>query len=162
MNTEQIYQQQLQEIMQPLSEMQRAILKHECDKYRQHIAENLRTDITDWINAVCEHFETKPESLIMKSRKRELLQPRQIVQWGLVLGVVPNSLSLANIGQMFKQDHATVLHSKKVVNQLCDTDAIFRENIMVLVNEFGWQCNWDPNTRQFSMQHDVFTLKYAA
>ena len=162
MNYEETYEQILKEISQDLPRLHQAILKHECDKYRQEIAQNFRADVTDWITAVCNHFGTKPESIALKTRKRELREPRQIVQWGLVLGVVPNALSLANIGQLFGQDHATVLHSKKVVNQLCDTDPIFRENIMVLVNEFGWQCNWDPATRQFSMQHDVFTLKYAA
>jgi len=161
-NYERHYNQLLQEVAGPLNQLQQAVLKHEVDKYRHKIAENLRTDVQDWINAVCKHYQLEPEALAIKSRKRELVVPRQIVMWGLLMGVVPNNLGPSAVGVLFNKDHATAIHCKKVINQLCDCDPIVRENIMMLVSVFGWQTSWDPSTRKFTMHHDAFTLKTAA
>ena len=57
-------------------------------------------------------------------RKREYVESRQ-----LFLTMMHNHTkrSLASIGSIVGKDHATVLHSVKTINNLCDTDKKFRE-----------------------------------
>jgi chromosomal replication initiation ATPase DnaA len=63
-----------------------------------------------------------------KTRKREILQCRQYLQW-YVKSV--SKLSLSQIGAITGgKDHATVLHSKRTVDNLICTDKIFKEDVM--------------------------------
>ena len=71
---------------------------------------------------VCEFFN--PESITSKTRKREIVQARQIAMY-FAKGMT--KLSLATIGaQIGGKDHATVLHACKTVNNLIDTDRQFK------------------------------------
>lgn len=162
MDTTGIYNYVKQELAPQLTELQQAVLIHEVERYREEIAGHLRHDVQDWIDAVCDTFETKMEYLISKSRKREFVTPRQVILWGLVKGVVPNKLSLTAIGALVNRDHATALHSRKAIDNLLDTDQQLREDIMQLVNQFGWRASFDKSTNSFYMLHSIYTLKAAA
>lgn len=60
------------------------------------------------------------EQIISKTRKREVVERRQI--WQTML-LEFTGLSLSDIGSMTGgKDHATVLHSKKTINNLCESD----------------------------------------
>lgn len=82
---------------------------------------------------VCKFFNIEKEMLGIKTRKREIVEPRQICMWWREKNTKE---SLAVIGRRYSSkskpegyDHATVLHAKKTVINLKDTDKHFRENI---------------------------------
>lgn len=135
---------------------------YEVEKYREEIAGHLKHDVQDWINAVCEVFDTRMEYIHTKSRKRETVIPRQIIMWGLITGIVPNRLSLSAIGSLFSRDHATALHAKNTVYKLADTDQETRETLIRLINRFGWKGGYNPETRSFWMSHSNYAVRSAA
>ncbi len=79
---------------------------------------------------VCEHFNLSPDTLISKSRKREIVQARQITMY---LAKYHTRESLQNIGRKIgDRDHATVLHACKTVSNLMDTDKVFNAGLKEL------------------------------
>ncbi len=77
---------------------------------------------------VCEYFRIDPQLFLSSSRKRELVQARQIAMY---LSRNHTKSSLASIGlQTGKRDHATVLHAYNTVCDLIDTDRSFRKYVV--------------------------------
>lgn len=78
--------------------------------------------------AVCHYFNISQEELVAKSRKRQIVQARQIAMY-LCRNFLKNC-SLATIGaEIGGKDHATVLHSCSTVQDLISTDKIFRKYV---------------------------------
>ncbi len=78
-------------------------------------------------DTVCEYFSLSVDAISTKSRKREVVQARQIAMY---LSKQLTKNSLASIGNTIGQrDHATVLHACKIVNDLMDCDKNFRTSI---------------------------------
>jgi chromosomal replication initiator protein len=76
---------------------------------------------------VCDYFNMHVDSLQTKTRKREIVQARQITMY---FSKNLTKYSLASIGaQIGNKDHATVLHACKTVNNLKDTDKNFRQYV---------------------------------
>lgn len=76
---------------------------------------------------VADYYEIKPTDLKRKTRKREIVEPRQICMW---LREKYTRESLSEIGRRYGgKDHATVLYSKKVIDNLKETDIEFRERL---------------------------------
>jgi len=74
--------------------------------------------------AVCKYFSISNDMFMSKTRKREIVQARQIAMY---LSRSLTKTSLASIGeQLGGKDHATVLHACNTVNDLIDTDRSFR------------------------------------
>ena len=79
---------------------------------------------------VCEYFDVAYDKLLQKTRKREIVQARQITMY-LAKAFTKNSLK--TIGEHFGgRDHTTVSHSCQTVKDLMDTDGVFRENVLEL------------------------------
>ncbi|MFM2363375.1 MAG: chromosomal replication initiator protein DnaA [Sphingobacteriales bacterium] len=79
---------------------------------------------------VCDYFDVPFDKLLQKTRKREIVQARQITMY-LAKAFTKNSLK--TIGEHFGgRDHTTVIHSCQTVKDLMDTDNMFRENVMEL------------------------------
>ena len=79
---------------------------------------------------VCEFFDLPYERLLQKTRKREIVQARQITMY---LSKIFTKNSLKTIGEHFGgRDHTTVIHSCQTVKDLMDTDNMFRESVMEL------------------------------
>lgn len=78
-------------------------------------------------DAVCEYFSFSVDAISTKSRKREVVQARQIAMY-LSKQMTKNSLSSIGftIGQ---RDHATVLHACKIVTDLMEIDKNFRSSV---------------------------------
>ena len=73
---------------------------------------------------VCDYFNLQTDAISSKTRKREIVQARQIAMY---FAKNMTKLSLATIGsQIGGKDHATVLHACKTVNNLIDTDRQFK------------------------------------
>jgi chromosomal replication initiator protein len=79
---------------------------------------------------VCEYYDLTYDKLQAKTRKREIVQARQISMY-LAKKFTKNSLK--TIGEHFGgRDHTTVIHSCQTVNNLIDTDTIFRDQVKEL------------------------------
>jgi chromosomal replication initiator protein len=79
---------------------------------------------------VCDYFDVPYDKLLHKTRKREIVQARQITMF-LAKAFTKNSLK--TIGEHFGgRDHTTVIHSCQTVKDLMDTDGVFRDNVMEL------------------------------
>jgi chromosomal replication initiator protein len=79
---------------------------------------------------VCDYFKLPVEAIKSSSRKRDVVQARQIAMY---FAKSLTKYSLASIGaQCGGKDHATVLHSCRTVNNLMDTDKKFRSNVYEL------------------------------
>ncbi|TAD81229.1 MAG: chromosomal replication initiator protein DnaA [Bacteroidetes bacterium] len=79
---------------------------------------------------VCEYFGVPFDKLQQKTRKREIVQARQITMY-LAKAFTKNSLK--TIGDHFGgRDHTTVIHSCQTVKDQMDCDSLFKENVMEL------------------------------
>ncbi len=73
---------------------------------------------------VCDYFEIKPDAILSKSRKREIVQARQIAMY---FSKKYTNASLASIGaEIGGKDHATVLYANRTVNNLSETDKTYK------------------------------------
>ena len=76
---------------------------------------------------VCDYFNITRDTLLSKTRKRQIVQARQIAMY------MSRSLincSLSTIGaEIGGKDHATVLHACTTVNDLMSTDKTFRQYV---------------------------------
>ena len=95
------------------------------DKLVKHSKKDISVDYIQKI--VCDYFDISPDQLHSKTRKREIVQARQIAMY---FSKSLTKSSLASIGsQIGGKDHATVLHACKTVNNLIDTDKQFRQTV---------------------------------
>jgi chromosomal replication initiator protein len=101
---------------------------------RNHIKTSSKEITIDNIQKmVCEYFDVAYERLQQKTRKREIVQARQITMY-LAKAFTKNSLK--TIGEHFGgRDHTTVIHSCQTVKDLMDTDSVFKENVMELTQK---------------------------
>lgn len=93
------------------------------------LIKNSKREISiDYIQkVVCNYFNIPADMLQSKTRKREIVQARQVAMF---FSKSLTKASLATIGsQIGGKDHATVLHACKTVNNLIDTDKTFRLQI---------------------------------
>lgn len=88
---------------------------------------------------VCEICQVEKEDVKSSVRKREVVQARQL---GMYLLWLFTNYSLQEIGRIFGgKDHATVLHSKKTVTNLSETNLGFnswRETAIKVMNNAGY------------------------
>ncbi|MGH2611784.1 MAG: helix-turn-helix domain-containing protein, partial [Rhabdochlamydiaceae bacterium] len=79
---------------------------------------------------VCEYMSIPYDKLLEKTRKREIVQARQITMY---LAKMFTKNSLKTIGEHFGgRDHTTVIHSCQTVRDLMDTDTSFKDSVMAL------------------------------
>jgi len=77
--------------------------------------------------AACDYYSLDETLLGSKSRKREIVQTRQIAMY---LSKKYTNLSYARIGALIgKKDHATVLHACNTVRDLMEVDASYRSQV---------------------------------
>ena len=83
--------------------------------------------IDDIINTVCKHFGLETNAIHTKSRKREVVQARQVAMY---LAKTYTDFSTSKIGKFIgNKDHATVLHACKTVKGQCEVDKGFRADL---------------------------------
>ena len=76
---------------------------------------------------VCDYFNISREELVSKTRKRQIVQARQIAMY-MSRNLI--NCSLSTIGsEIGGKDHATVLHACTTVNDLMSTDKVFRQYV---------------------------------
>lgn len=98
------------------------LAKKMIDKFVKNTAREISIDYIQKV--VSDYFNMPIELMKSKTRKREVVQARQIAMY-YAKSLTKNSL--ATIGaQCGGKDHATVLHACRTVNNLIDTDKRFR------------------------------------
>jgi chromosomal replication initiator protein len=81
-------------------------------------------------NLVAEHFDVPVEKLGGKTRKRQFVIARQL---SMYLAKNLTDKSLKNIGEIFGgRDHSTVIYSVKTVQDLMETDVVFKDTVAEL------------------------------
>ncbi|MDG2396495.1 MAG: chromosomal replication initiator protein DnaA [Flavobacteriaceae bacterium] len=101
------------------------LAKEIVDKF---VKNNKREVSIDYIQKiVSEYFQMNIDTLQSKTRKRHIVQARQLAMY---FAKKFTKASLARIGsQIGKRDHATVLHACKTVDNLTFTDKQFRKYV---------------------------------
>jgi len=87
--------------------------------------------VNSMMKVVCKLTQVDWSELKGKSRKREINDIRQTSMWILRKGT---SLSFANIGAIFNRHHATVLHAVESVNNMIETDGMYRGQVEQILN----------------------------
>ena len=83
--------------------------------------------VEDIIEKVCNYYKVDTSTIHTKTRKREVVQVRQVAMY---LAKKHTDTSSSKIGQLIgKKDHATVLHACKIVKDQVDVDKAFKSEI---------------------------------
>ena len=113
-------------------EVNLGLAKEVVDKFI--IRSNTEISINYIQKTISEYFGISVDQLHSNSRKREIVQARQIAMY---FSKRLTKLSLSSIGmQSGKKDHATVMHSCKTVLNLIETDKKFKGYILDLRKKF--------------------------
>ena len=89
--------------------------------------ENKPITIDNIISKVCAHYDLDESVIHTKSRKREIVQIRQIAMY---LAKKHTEISASKIGMLIgNRDHATVLHACKTVKDLIEINKSFKSDI---------------------------------
>ena len=98
------------------------LAKNMLDKFVKNTVREVSIDYIQKV--VCDYFDIPIETMKSKTRKREIVQCRQLAMF-FSKQLTKNSLAM--IGKHCgNKDHATVLHACKTVNNLADTDKRFK------------------------------------
>jgi len=99
------------------------LAKHVVEKFVKNVKREISIDYIQKI--VSDYFQLDIETLQSKTRKRHVVQARQLAMF---FAKKFTKASLANIGsQIGDRDHATVLHACKTVDNLVSTDKQFKK-----------------------------------
>ena len=99
------------------------LAKQVVEKFVKNVKREISIDYIQKI--VSDYFQLDVETLQSKTRKRHVVQARQLAMF---FAKKFTKASLANIGsQIGDRDHATVLHACKTVDNLVTTDKQFRK-----------------------------------
>ena len=98
------------------------LAKSMLDKFVKNTVREVSIDFIQKV--ICDYFDIPIETMKSKTRKREIVQCRQLAMY---FSKQMTKNSLAMIGKHCgNKDHATVLHACKTVNNLADTDKRFK------------------------------------
>jgi chromosomal replication initiator protein len=98
------------------------LAKQMIDKFVKNTTREISIDYIQKV--VCDYFNIPVDMINSKTRKREIVQARQLAMF---FSKRMTKFSLASIGlHCGNKDHATVLHACRTVNNLIDTDKQFK------------------------------------
>ena len=84
--------------------------------------------VEEIVHNTCEHYHLKDDSIYANSRKRDIVQARQVAMY-LTHKHMPN-LSLARIGQQIgSRDHSTVLHACRTIEEQLAVNKVLQSAI---------------------------------
>jgi chromosomal replication initiator protein len=101
------------------------LAKQMIDKFVKNTTREISIDYIQKV--ICDYFGISVDMINSKTRKREIVQARQMAMF---FSKKHTKNSLASIGlQCGNKDHATVLHACRTVNNLMETDRQFKAHI---------------------------------
>ena len=96
--------------------------------------DNRPLTIDDILDKVCVHYQVTTEAVNSRSRKRDLVIPRQV---SMYLAQKYTKMPASRIGKLVgDRDHSTVIHSCTQVEERMKIDAAFRSEIESIENSF--------------------------
>ncbi|MCH2082333.1 MAG: chromosomal replication initiator protein DnaA [Saprospiraceae bacterium] len=111
----------------------------------KEVVKNFVTEINKEITVdfiqklVADHFDIQPEKLQGKTRKRSIVIARQL---SMYLAKNLTDKSLKSIGENFGgRDHSTVIYSCRTVQDLMETNAIFKDTVTELEKKIKLSLN---------------------
>ena len=94
--------------------------------------ESLNEKLTnDMMKIICKLTLIDWEQMKTKCRKRELNDVRQTAMWIIRKGT---SMSFYDVGKIFNRHHATVLHAVRNVENMIETDNMYRAGVEQILN----------------------------
>jgi chromosomal replication initiator protein len=95
----------------------------------ERLTKHTRKEVSiDYIKkVVCSYYNIHPDMLQQNTRKREIVQARQIAMY-FSKNLTKSSLTVIGM-QIGGKDHATVLHAYRTVKNLIETDKNFRHQV---------------------------------
>lgn len=101
-------------------------------KYVGNVDDNVKVKVLK--NIICTNMNVTEEELLSKRRNRYIVDARHLFTY---LIKQETDFSLSTIGRMIGgKDHATVLHSNKVWNNLLDTDMNYRIRTRTIMDKY--------------------------
>ena len=108
-----------------------SLVKQIVDKFVKNTKREVSIEYIQKV--VSKYFDMDVATLQSKTRKRHIVQARQLAMF---FAKRMTKSSLASIGsQIGKRDHATVLHACKTVDNLTETDKQFKKYVEDLTNK---------------------------
>jgi chromosomal replication initiator protein len=107
-----------------------------AEKITQKIVGEQQNDLTiDKVQkVVCDYFNITRDDLLSKTRKRQIVQARQIAMY---MSRTLINCSLSTIGaEIGGKDHATVLHACKTIEERLTIEKSLQEDLEKIENEF--------------------------
>jgi len=101
------------------------LAKQMVNKFVKNIAKEVSIEYIQKV--VCEYFNITLEALKSSTRKRDIVQARQITMY-LAKKMTPCSLSIIG-SQCGGRDHTTVLYACRMVNNLSETNRSFKNHL---------------------------------
>ncbi|MFD2922031.1 helix-turn-helix domain-containing protein [Terrimonas rubra] len=91
---------------------------------------------TDVEKAICETFNLSIEQILERSRKRSVVDARQV--WQAILYKCLR-MTASSVGEVTGgYDHTTVLNSVQVVKDLQETSQVYRERLDIVMRRIGF------------------------
>ncbi len=113
--------------LEPLDEYRDDIMKYSLNLIDNKFTIDEKLTFENIKKIVCELSDISPDVVFMRTRKREILEARQIIQYFCLSEL---KYTAAKTGTLTGEyDHATVLNSKKTVLNLYDSDNNFKKLI---------------------------------
>ena len=88
-----------------------------------------RIDDSQILNCVAEFFNITIEDIISHSRKKEVVEPRQIAMY-LLRDI--SELSYPYIGEKMGRDHTTAIHSYEKINQEINKNSTLNQKVLMI------------------------------
>lgn len=83
------------------------------------------------VKMVADYYDIQPEVLMKsRSKKRRIILPRQVA---IYLVAEISKFGPTDMGRMFNVNHATIIHTKRVIKDQCDVDKKMRKDIEILL-----------------------------
>lgn len=94
-----------------------------------------REEITVYnvIDIVLNYYNVKYDDLFTKSRNFDILDARRSICWILNR----DGFSLPSIALIFNNNHTTIMHNIKAINDLLSVDKSFKAKFLPLIEKFG-------------------------
>ncbi len=103
--------------------------------------EDLPVKVRLIMSAVCHHYGVRPEDILVKSRKKEVVEPRHMAMYFCAEYVMP---SPSVIGRWFNRDHSSVLTALANVKNHHSLEKRYKkrfdqahESIKIVLNEIN-------------------------
>jgi len=98
----------------------------------------------------CQYYVLDREKLESPSREARYKTARYFVFWALRKQIVRNTMTLAEIGQLFGRDHATVLHGVRAMDGWLSYDKVLRSDLIIMLDAFGYETEFDVENKSLS------------